>query len=674
MKTIGRDIMWNLQPSAAVIMWALFGVVLLVMAWGFRSRVEAYRRGRPEREDRLDNLSARLSDVFRLALFQQRVLHKKLGGLIHLAIYASFLVLIVVTTLVAVEYDLGIIFLDGNFYIVFKLFAETFGAVLALGAAAALLRRWVLRPEGLTKDNDDTLQLLAILFIAATGFLIETARIAATNPRIAPVSYISSFLAPALFGGMELPRILTVHKILWWVHLAAAFGFLASIPFSKMIHMGTGTASIFLRSSRPKGALQPVPNIEEEEKPGVSALEDFSWKQLLSADGCTKCGRCQDECPAHAAEMPLSPREVVLKTKDRLAAGIEGVLAPSSVEIDKATGKRVVPDFVHGVLTPEEIWACTTCRACMQACPVLIEHIDMIVDVRRGYVAASKVPDTVKQALRKMGDTGNPWGLPQDDRIAWAEGLEVPFAADKPDFEYLLWVGCAGAYDPRNQKVTRALVSLLNRAGVNYATLGLEEMCCGESARRLGEEGLFQLGLVEMAKETFKSYNVKKVITQCPHCFNTFRNEYPQFGVNVEVVHHSVFLRDLIAGGKLVPQKPLDLSLAFHDSCYLGRHNDIYDAPREVIKAVPGVRILEMKKSREEGFCCGAGGGGMWMDASGGKRINYLRFDQARETGAKVFGLACPYCMTMFDDAIKFNNLEDEMKVKDVAELVNDSM
>ncbi len=242
--------------------------------------------------------------------------------------------------------------------------------------------------------------------------------------------------------------------------------------------------------------------------------------------------------------------------------------------------------------------------------PVLIEHIDMIVDVRRGYVAASKVPDTVKQALRKMGDTGNPWGLPQDDRIAWAEGVDVPFAADKPDFEYLLWVGCAGAYDPRNQKVTRALVSLLNRAGVNYATLGLEEMCCGESARRLGEEGLFQLGLAEMAKETFRSYNVKKVITQCPHCFNTFRNEYPQFGVDVEVVHHSVFLRDLIAQGKLVPQKTLDLALAFHDSCYLGRHNDIYDAPREAIRAVPGIKVLEISKCREEGFCCGAGAAG----------------------------------------------------------------
>jgi Fe-S oxidoreductase/nitrate reductase gamma subunit len=673
MKTIGREIMWNLPPTAAIIMWALFAVVLLVLGWGFWSRIEAYRRGRTERENRLDDLKGRFIDVFRLAFLQERVLHRKLGGLIHLCIYGSFIVLVVVTTLVAIEYDLGIVFLDGGFYIAFNLFAETFGALLAAGAAAALLRRWVLRPEGLTKENDDDAQLLLILLIAVTGFLIETARIAATNPKIAPVSFVSSFLAPILFGGMKLPDVLTAHKLLWWLHLLLAFGFLASIPFSKMIHMGAGTASIFLRSSRPKGALQPVPDIENEEKPGVAALEDFSWKQLLSADGCTKCGRCQDECPAFAAEMPLSPREVVLKTKDRLGVGIVACLAPSTVEIDKATGKPPVPDFVHGVLTPEEIWACTTCRACMQACPVLIEHIDMIVDVRRGYVAASKVPDTVRTALRKMGDTGNPWGLPQDDRIAWTAGLEIPFAADKPDFEYLLWVGCAGAYDPRNQKVTRALVSLLDRAGVNYATLGLEEMCCGESARRMGEEGLFQLGLVEMVKETFKGYGVKKVITQCPHCFNTFRNEYPQFGVNVEVVHHSVLIRDLIARGKIVPQKPGNLALAFHDSCYLGRHNDVYDAPREAIRAIPGVTINEMEKCREEGFCCGAGGGGMWMDAPG-KRINHLRFDQAMRTGSNCVGSSCPYCLTMFDDAIKFNNLEDSVKVKDVAELVADSL
>ena len=672
-KTIGREIMWNLPHPAATILYALFGVVLFILAWGVWQRVEAYRRGRAERENRLDDLRGRLRDTLRMAVGQERVLNRRSGGLIHLCIYSAFIVLFIVTCLVAVEYDLGVVILDGNFYIVFKLFAETFGLLLLAGVAGALVRRYLFRPEGLTRDPEDLLQLLLIGAIGVTGFLIETARIAATRPAIAPVSYVSNALAPVLFSGMSFQEIVSVHKALWWGHLLMAFGWIATVPFSKMVHFGAGTASVFLRSSRPKGALQPVPDIEEEEKPGVAAVEDFSWKQLLSADACTKCGRCQDECPAYAAEMPLSPREIVLKTREELTRDIRFSLVPSLEQVDKATGKRIEPEFAREVLTPDEIWSCTTCRACMQACPVLIEHIDMIVDVRRGYVAASKVPDSVRTALRKMGDTGNPWGLPQDDRIAWAAGLEVPYASEKKEFEYLYWVGCAGAYDPRNQKVTRAIVSLLNRAGVSWATLGLEEMCCGESARRMGEEGLFQLGMVQMVKEVFETYRVRKVITQCPHCFNTFRNEYPQFGVAVEVVHHSVLIRDLIAQGRLSPRKAVKLSLAFHDSCYLGRHNDIYEAPREAIGAIPGVAVNEMEKNREEGFCCGAGGGGMWMELPG-KRINHLRFAQAMRTGANAVGSACPYCLTMFDDAIKFHNLEESVQAKDIAELVAESM
>ena len=672
-KTIGREILWNLPHAAATIMYALFGVVVFIAVWGLWQRVSAYRQGRPERENRLDDIRGRLRDTLRLALGQERVLKRKFGGLVHLCIYSAFIVLFIVTCLVAVEYDLGVMILDGDFYIVFKLFAETFGLLLLLGVAGALVRRHLFRPEGLTRDPDDVLQLLLVGAIGVTGFLIETARIAATRPSIAPVSYVSNALAPVLFSGMTVPEILSAHRTLWWGHLLMAFGFLASLPFSKMIHLGTGTASIFLRSSRPKGALQPVPDIEEEEKPGVSEVTDFSWKQLLSTDACTKCGRCQDECPAHAAEMPLSPREVVLKTRDQLTMDVRCALVPSLDAVDRKTGARIVPDFAREILTPDEIWSCTTCRACMQACPVLIEHIDMVVDVRRGYVAASKVPDGVRTALRKMGDTGNPWGLPQDDRFAWAEGLDVPLAAEKKDFEYLYWVGCAGAYDPRNQKVTRAIVSLLNRAGVSYATLGLEEMCCGESARRMGEEGLFQLGMVQMVKELFETHKVRKVITQCPHCFNTFRNEYPQFGVSVDVVHHSVLIRDLIAQGKLVPRKANNLALAFHDSCYLGRHNDVFDAPREAIQAVPGISLNEMEKNREEGFCCGAGGGGMWMELPG-KRINHLRFAQAMRTGANAVGSACPYCLIMFDDAIKFHDLEDSVKARDVAELVAESL
>jgi Fe-S oxidoreductase len=445
------------------------------------------------------------------------------------------------------------------------------------------------------------------------------------------------------------------------------------MPLSKMLHMWTGPASIFLRTSRSKGALQPIPGIEDEENIGVAAVEDFSWKQLLSSDGCTKCGRCQDECPAYAAEMPLSPRDVVLKTRDEMSREIRWGLVPSSATMEKNTGKPVIAPFTFGVLSPDEIWSCTTCRACMQSCPVLIEHIDMIVDVRRGYVSGSKIPDGARTALKKMGDTGNPWGLPQDDRVQWIAGMDVPVASEKKTFEYLYWPGCAGAYDPRNQKVTRAIASLLSRAGVDYAVLGLEETCCGSFARPMGEEGLFQLGMVEMVKEIFGQYGVRKIITQCPHCFNTFRNEYPQFGVKVETIHHSVLLRDLIAQGKLAPSKPVDRLIAFHDSCYLGRHNDIYDAPREALRSLPAVNLKEMEKSRELGFCCGGGGGGMWLELPG-KRINHLRFDQAMRTGANAIGSACPYCLIMFDDAAKFFNRDESVQTKDIAEFIADSM
>jgi Fe-S oxidoreductase/nitrate reductase gamma subunit len=672
MKTVGREIMWNLPHLAAVVMYSLLGVVIFVFAWGLYERIRVYRTGRAEREDRLDDLWARTLDVLKIGLGQQKVLERKIGGLMHLAIYSAFIVLFVATCLVAVEYDLGIRILDGPFYIAFKLFANTFGLLLLAGVLVALVRRAVFRPKGLTADGDDHLQLLLIGAVGATGFLVEAVRIAATRPAAAPVSYVSNAIAP-FFEGTPLDHLLSLHQGLWWTHLLLAFGFLASIPFSKMFHLGAGPVTIFLRTSRPKGALQPVPNIEEEEKPGVVDVEDFSWKQLLSSDACTRCGRCQDECPAFAAEMALSPRDVVLKTREQMSRDLFSRLVPSAADLDKKTGKPVTPAFASGVLIPDEIWACTTCRACMEACPVLIEHIDMIVDVRRGYVAGARIPDSARTALRKMGDTGNPWGLPQDDRILWAAGLAVPLASDRKEFEYLYWVGCAGAYDPRNQKVTRTIVSLLNRAGVDFAILGLEEMCCGESARRLGEEGLFQLGMVEAVREVFSSYNVKKVITQCPHCFNTFRNEYPQFGVNVEVLHHSVFLRDLIARGRIVPSRPINRLVAFHDSCYLGRHNDLYDAPRSALQAVPGITVNEPLQSRERGFCCGAGGGGMWLEVPG-KRINHIRFDQLMRTGANATGSSCPYCLTMFDDAIKFHNLEDSVQAKDIAEYIAESL
>jgi Fe-S oxidoreductase len=350
-------------------------------------------------------------------------------------------------------------------------------------------------------------------------------------------------------------------------------------------------------------------------------------------------------------------------------------LAPSATSARSTDKKQDAGErFVGTVITPREIWACTTCRACMEECPISIEHIDMIVDMRRGLIFESKVPDTARTALMKMMNTGNPWGLPQDDRVEWMKDLDIPLAADKKKFEYLYWVGCAGAYDMRNQKVSKAIIEILNRAGVDYAVLGLEEMCCGESARRLGEEGLFQLGMIEMNRETFKNYEVEKIITQCPHCFNTFKNEYPQFGIEFEkVVHHSEFILSLIKEGKINPRKGINTIFAFHDSCYLGRHNDIYDQPREILSSVPGITVNEMEKNKNNSFCCGAGGGLMWMEEEG-ERINVNRLTQALDAGATGVCSACPYCLIMFDDAVKAKDMEEEFISRDIAEVVLESI
>jgi Fe-S oxidoreductase len=360
--------------------------------------------------------------------------------------------------------------------------------------------------------------------------------------------------------------------------------------------------------------------------------------------------------------MPLSPRDVVLKSA--AAAHGEGFASPLPPGSIPACGPE---RFAQEVLTPGAVWSCTTCRACVEACPVLIEHVDMVVDVRRGFVSEGKIPETARVALRRMGDTGNPWGLPQADRLAWAEGLDVPLAADKRSFEYLYWVGCAAAYDPRNRKVARAIATLLIRAGIDFAVLGPEETCCGESARRLGEEGLFQLGTVALVREAFERYGIRKVITGCPHCFNTFLNEYPQLGVSVEVSHHARFLSDLVAAGRLVPARPVPGSVAFHDSCYLGRCNGIYDPPRALLSAIPGVKVAEPEKRRARAFCCGAGGGAMWLELPG-RRINHLRFGQLRGTGAGAIASCCPYCLSMFEDAAAFHDLSATIATRDIAE------
>jgi Fe-S oxidoreductase/nitrate reductase gamma subunit len=654
-------------------MYSLFGIVLFILSYGIYRRIGIYTSGREEFEDRFDNLEKRLLFVLKEGLSQKKVMEKTVGGGIHLMIYSSFIALFIATTIVALQYDFGFQILKGPFYAFFEIFADSFGLLLIAGVVLSLMRRYLLAPPGLTRTGDDLVQLLLILAIAVTGFLVEGLRIAATTPDAARYSFAGKIISH-VFGDTSRGMMVKEHRILWWIHLALAFGWISSLPFSKTIHIFTSPINMLLKSSRPKGALQPIPEIEEREMLGAMRVQELSWKSLLSADACTKCGRCQDVCPAYNTGKPLSPRDIALKTKEEMSRGISFSIVPSSSRIDKTTGKPAEETLVGDVITPAEIWACTTCRACVEDCPVSIEHIDMIVDMRRGLVFESKVPDTGRTALMKMMNSGNPWGLPQDDRTAWLGDLQVPLAKDKKKFEYLYWVGCAGSYDLRNQKVSKAMIEILNRTGIDYAVLGKEEMCCGDSARRLGEEGLFQIGMVEGNREIFSQYSFEKILTQCPHCFNTFKNEYSQFGVTFgDVIHHSELLSDLVSSGRIGEVSRENKIYAFHDSCYLGRHNDIYDPPRNVLDHVPGVTVNEMEKNRNDSFCCGAGGGMMWMEEEG-ERVNVNRLTQALGTGANGISSACPYCLIMFDDAIKTKNLDEEFEAKDVAEILSESL
>ena len=424
---------------------------------------------------------------------------------------------------------------------------------------------------------------------------------------------------------------------------------------------------------RPKGAMRPMPNLMETELEtfGASTVEEFTWKQLLDTDSCTMCGRCTAVCPAHATGKSLDPREIVLKTGEVMAATGAPVVSPPIGTVPEIT---IGASSLFERITAEEVWACTTCKACDENCPVNIEILDKILDMRR-YLSLmeSNFPTELGIAYRGMENSGNPWGISQGERANWAtklEGIEIVDGSAPLEAEYLYWVGCAGSFDDKNQKVTQAMAKLMQRAGIDFAILGPDEMCTGDSARRSGNEYIFQM-LAMQNIETLDGMGVKKIVTQCPHCFNTLLNEYPQLGGHYEVVHHSQFLDDLIADGRLdMTGARLEDRIVYHDSCYLGRHNDVYLAPRRVIGSIGGMEVVEAPRSGTKGMCCGAGGARMWMEESVGPKVNDVRARELVDTGASRVAVACPFCYIMMDDGVKATRAErraDEVKVADIA-------
>ena len=677
---IHREVFENVPGPLQV---AFYTVIPALIVWGafqFADRMRNWERGRPaDRRTTPRNAKRRFAD-FRAGAYMRTLLRDPAAGLMHSMIYFGFLVLLAVTTVLEIDHQMPerLKFLHGRTYQAYAAVGDAAGLVFVGGVAWAIARRYVQRPYRIRiKTRPEHAVILGVfLAIGLSGFGAEMFRIAlgtaeGTDLEFERWSFVGYPLG-TLVDGWSVSTLQTWHQWWWIGHVVSFVAFLVILPITMLRHMFTSPLNMYLKDhSRPKGAMKPMPNLMETELEtfGASVVEDFTWKQLLDTDACTMCGRCTSVCPAHATGKPLDPREIVLKIGEVMAATGDPIVSPPLGTDAEIT---IPANSLFERITSEELWACTSCKACDEICPVNIEILDKILDMRR-YLSLmeSDFPAELGNAYRSMENQFNPWGINQGERGDWAKGLdfvEIVEPGQPLTAEYLYWVGCAGSFDDKNKKVTQAMAKLLARAGISVAVLGPSEMCTGDSARRSGNEYLFQM-LALPNIEMLDGMGVTKIITQCPHCFNTLLNEYPQLGGRYEVIHHSQLLEQLIAEKRLdVSSATLEERLTYHDSCYLGRHNDVYLAPRKVVGAIKGIEVVEMPRNGTKGMCCGAGGARMWMEESTGVKVNDERAREALSTGASRIATACPFCYIMLDDGVKGAGVDDDqVKVADIA-------